>query len=729
MSESTVVQLARFNATQFASNSEWTTDLKESIILNQGDQVVVSKVYLDSRLNTSNNIVIPIDTPLELEFYFYYMLPPDAASVQSPPISDSYVEYALNREENPDNLELWAAPFQDASGQGIFYDGKGLDLYQGDFFTAPLPAVASMSTLTGIPEPPYKNYIKDPEQKVDINQSYAVEMPLLLTTNTNDVATSKPYTKKWSYLLKAGSYAPDELAELITRSMAEVVPDDESISNFTSYQQFGTSQPSNLNAFLTRGSYIDVVGVSVPAELDDPKTNPLVNPYIINLGQGFINYSGVLTSGLQFSSNAETPAQSPNDGYIFSNFLTDVDIPKPYLADRYKTTNTTDNPITITPIKYVAQYSITTSPYQEGQTLGQSFIMYTSPLIGCNEPSLEYNDTTQVFQFTYLHTPILELPTAGSPEAQQSSEPIEVVKICKTINIDMSNNAIPSPQYKTGNVNIAKRTRHSGVIFKSMEPQSFWQNILGFDVPNITFSEEQIFGPNRIMDFETFNRATTSGYVGIQSSNFDLNPNSSTDKGSQNLSNKNRPAYTSAFPLDQTPTNAGTQTYSQLLNSSRWFLENFMLQNQALVPMESTEPFPLAQVFNNYYEEYASASVATNPLSAISVPLSNLENSGHFLIEIVAYGKSMDFINNDTIYQIKEIVSSYYVSENSFITSPFPSSFIYSHIGESQCISSYKVRIIDPITMSAATNLGASSSVYIQVNKQLTQQSLPQPNE
>jgi hypothetical protein len=715
MSVSTVVQLARFNATQFASNSEWVTDLKEPIILNQGDQVVVSKVYLDSRLSTSNNIVIPIDTEISLTYYFYYMLPPDCASIQAPPNADLVVDKQIEREENPDNLGLWTKPFT---------SNNPLQLYQGNFFTT--PAGYTMSTLTGIPEAPYVNYIKDPEVKVDINQSYAVNMPLLLTTNTGNVNTSTPYTKTWRYVLKAGSYAPDELAELITKSMAQIQPYDETNANYTSFQQFGTSQPTNLNAFLTRGSFIDVINTEVVTS-PSGTTIPLLNPFENDDGFGGISYSGVLTSGLQFSSNDTTPAQS-NLGYVFSNFLTDVDIPKPFLSNELKTTNTTNNPITITPIKYVAQYSLTTTPYDEegGVAIGQDYIMYTSPLIGCNEPSLEYNDTTGVFQFTYLHTPLLELPTAGSAEAQQSSSPIEVVKIVKTINIDMSSNSVPLT-YTSGNVNICERTKHSGIIFQSMNPPEFWQNILGFDVPNITFTPEQIFGANRTMDLQTFNRVTTSGYVGIQS-DYNFNPNATTDKGNQNLNNKNKPAYTSAFPLNQTPTNAGDMTYTELLNSSRWFLENYILQNPQAPSGFITNPFPFSAVFNNYYEEYASNSIATNPLTAISVPLSNLNNTGHYLVEIVAYGHDKDFINNETIYQIKEIVSSYYVSENSFITSPFPSSFIYNHVGETMSISSYKCRIIDPITMDSADNLGASSSIYIQVNKQLTEQSIPQPD-
>jgi hypothetical protein len=412
--------------------------------------------------------------------------------------------------------------------------------------------------------------------------------------------------------------------------------------------------------------------------------------------------------------------------------LTDVDIPKAYLAPRFKNTNTTDNPLTVTPIKYAAQYAVTTNSSNGTVARGVTAILYCSPLVGCTQPSLEYDQENNIFQFAYTHTPILELPQAGSAAAQESSSvPIEVVKMSKTINLEFNNPATPLI-HSGGQVNIAPHTRHSGIIFQSMEPRSFWEQILGFDVSGITFSASEIWGKLRSMTIAQFNKATTSGFVGLEAGNLNLNNNSSNDKGYQNLSNLNSPAYTSAFPLNNnTSTTPGDQTYTYLLNSNRWFLEDYICRNpsqfQPIVP-QTTNDFPFSGLFNNYYEEYASQSIATIPLQAIQPGISNLSNTGHYLIQIVGYGRSKDFLNTTTVYQIKGIISEYYSSANSYLTLPFADSFTYQHIGESQTIYRWEVSILDPLTMLPATTLGPSSSIYLQVNRQLNKLSFPQPD-
>ena len=44
-----VVQLARFNDSNAISNSEWSNYQKETITINQGDSIAVSKAFIDTR--------------------------------------------------------------------------------------------------------------------------------------------------------------------------------------------------------------------------------------------------------------------------------------------------------------------------------------------------------------------------------------------------------------------------------------------------------------------------------------------------------------------------------------------------------------------------------------------------------------------------------------------------------------------------------------------------------
>ena len=751
MTEINVVQLARFNATDYASNTEWTTTLKQPIILNQSDTAVVSKAYLDSRLNSSGNIIIPIDTVLTLQYYFYYMFPPDGAStsIANP---DSTI-YPLNQIQQNDNSWTDMNPIDDCLFVTRMNDIWATlnpieptihcDLYQGNIETYPQ---AKPALLTGVPEPPYKDqdlwqgilFPNLPNFNVDketINQSIAGQFPLLLTTIAETAQLSKPFKKQWQYTLRAGSYSNDELAEIITREMSKIQTNQPAVSSYSPDQQFGATEiPANLNAFLAKGSQIvvkDLINVNggpVPgSETDDP--------WYLN---GIARYSDkiVQRTGMKFVSNVATEPPTPvaQQLCVFSEFLTDTKIP-PNLLTTYlrDTSGNPQNPLCFIPSKYQAQMTMP-NYYNQGNNeyKGTAVLEYTTPVVGVNTPELQYNDQAGIFQFAYLHTPLLQLPTTGKANTGESN-PIEVVKLIKTINFDFYDYVAP-PGYvdfynaRDSAVKITEHTKHSGIIFHSMEPVSFWQDILGFDVPNITFTDAQVYGPASIMTYELFNKVTTSGYVGLNQ-NFSL-----IDNGPVSI-NQNQPAYTTPFPYDAVyqPTGNAESTYTNLLNSARWQWEHYLCKNPLIfeqIPNGGPTMWGVMSwdnIFKNYYEEYSSALVSTNPLQAVTPPLSSISNVGHYLIEIVAYGGDKEFINNETVYQIKSILSAYYSSPNEFLTSPFPDSYVYTHTGETQVIHSFKVRIIDPYTMETAKNLGPSSSLYLQFNKALNKISLQQP--
>lgn len=746
MTEINVVQLARFNATDYASNTEWTTTLKQPIILNQSDTAVVSKAYLDSRLNSSGNIIIPIDTVLTLQYYFYYMFPPDGASTTI--ANPDTTTYPLNQIQQNNNAWTDMNPIDDCLFATRMNDiwatlnpiepNIYCELWQGNIDVDP-----PNDDLRGAPQPPYKNFdewqgtpfpnLPNPQAtKIPINQSLAGQFPLLLTTIAETAQDSKPFKKQWQYTLKAGSYSNDELAEIITREMSKIQTNQPAVSSYSPDQQFGATEiPANLNAFLAKGSQIvvkeliDTNGSGVPTSATDPAW------YL----EGIPRYSDrvVQRNGMKFVSNVATDPPTPvaQQLCVFSEFLTDTRIPSQLLAPHlYETSGNPENPLCFIPSKYQAQMTMPNYFFASNNYKGTAVLEYTTPVVGVNTPELQYNDQAGIFQFAYLHTPLLQLPTTGKANTGESN-PIEVVKLIKTINFDFYD-IEPAPPTAFWNptvssVKITEHTKHSGIIFHSMEPKSFWQDILGFDVPNITFTDAQVYGPASIMTYEIFNKVTTSGYVGLNQ-NFSL-----IDNGTVSI-NQNQPAYTTPFPFDAVyqPTGNAESTYTNLLNSARWQWEHYLCKNPLIFSQQQNGyvlwgVMSWDNIFKNYYEEYSSALVSTNPLQAVTPPLSSISNVGHYLIEIVAYGGDKEFINNETVYQVKSILSSYYSSPNEFLTSPFPDSYVYTHTGETQVIHSFKVRIIDPFTMETAKNLGPSSSLYLQFNKALNKISLQQP--
>ncbi len=698
MTTNTVVQLARFNSTDTPSNSEWTTNLQSSVILNQGDSISVKQAYIDSRLNSSGNIVIETDLPISLTYYFYMMFPCDGASTQQDPTTSPYTR-TRDRNDQPFGFADMAieGPVDYVNFLGTLNWNGDLDMYQG--------LINNYQLNTGIPENPTVLF----PESLSINQSYAIEAPMLLVEWKNPAGgeniDQKPITKTWNYTIPAGIYSPSELADLITKKMSSIQQEKTS-PNFTPNSQFGRSDSSTLNDFLIRG--YQVAQHDFTTSDNNGNQSTYFPPYLDTQVQG---------SGFNFTSNSPAFADKPEVLGIFANFCTDVSFNPNYFGNTiYGDWDPEDvtNPIAILPSHWSGEYSFTLAQGSSGEgyyTQQRAVMGYATPIVGASEISLEYNQANGVMQFTYLHTPILQLPTTENGGA--GTEPIEVVKIIKTDNINPHN-----PSQPVGQVNICEQTRHSGIFFQSMEPASFWRDTLGFDVPNITFDPSVVWGRTRKMTFEQFNKATTSGYVGIENN---FNFIDTTKAGT--IPNTNAPSYLSPFPTNQTesagPT--GELTYSNLLNSSRWILEQYIFENIAdFIPPQGASAFDWTTFIGPFfYEEYSSALITTNPLLAIQSPLSQVSGTGHYLINIDGYKNTKnDFVNENDIYDIKSIVSNYYLSQNAFSTQPFSDSAIYVHNSPiPKVINSLKVRLIDPSSMKNALNIGPNSSVYLQINK------------
>jgi hypothetical protein len=125
----------------------------------------------------------------------------------------------------------------------------------------------------------------------------------------------------------------------------------------------------------------------------------------------------------------------------------------------------------------------------------------------------------------------------------------------------------------------------------------------------------------------------------------------------------------------------------------------------------------VTQLQNTYYQVQN-----TTPINARTIPTIK-DATGHYLIEITGYNSI--YLDDNSKREIKSVVSSYYVSANSFVSQPFPDSYNYFHTGAPLGMSNIKIRILDPYTMQEA-NIGPNSSVYLQVNKMLTDQAVAQ---
>jgi len=624
------------------SNSEWIVSLTEDITINQLDTLVLKQGYLDTRQTNSGSIVIAEDIELSLTYYFYEMLPPDMWSQPVGTGASSTINYQLVAAPYTSNLVgSWGNnyDFNDASGNPITcVDARVLD-YRYD-------QSGKITNVSGT------------------NQSLGFEIPMIYTSPpqgavgaTSTFAQSTPVTKTWNYILSAGAYTYDELALQITTAMAQM--------------------PNPLST----------------ANIFDPTPN--------NTGNSFLRSDVTLAFGDR-NSVGDPLANNQIMGVsnVLCEFLADQRIPYNLLNNSFANCSLT-NPFTmVNGTTFFDRVNYATSD------TWQYVSVFNQQTIGASEISLTYNDGASQFQFDYTHTPIQALgqrvsPQGGNqPASSDTGVPVESVMLVGTMNnINTSLAAIGSIYQPSANLNMCRYTKQSGIIFQSMQPTSFWQDILGFNVANMCITPQQIV--NNEITFQQFKTLTTEGFLG-QVNNIDFT----------GYITKPPPTATQSYPYIPfgacgNPTGSGVATnisiYQQLVM-------NTYAKRNTNVP-DTTYPF----TFSN---------IATIPITADEPPLGSLDSTGHSLVEITGYQSKL--IGSQDTFQVKGIISNYYQSQGAFTTQPFEDSARYTHIGEPYTFNQLKVRILDPFTMTNLQGLGSNNCIYLQLTKNYTQSEIAQ---
>ena len=324
----------------------------------------------------------------------------------------------------------------------------------------------------------------------------------------------------------------------------------------------------------------------------------------------------------------------------------------------------------------------------------------SSPVVGAQQISLIWNPVDNVFQFTYTHTPLYNKPDLSTSGIN------EVVGVypCNVFVNNNQNNLIPTSQQGTDTIYPApyfrtvrgsfQATRQSGVIFKSMKAYNadgsesdFWTKI-GFNVAALTASPPENNPSAPFLSYNRFQEITTGGFFGTGSV---LNPE------------------TKSCGLQEIP----YLTLQDSFNMAGWWTRDVMYEpyNKFGGPSDVPQYLQTFTLVSNplYYEVQS-----TNYLTAANVPLDTKE-AGHYLLEIQGYNTT--HIDETQKSEIKSIVSSYYISQNSFVSNAFPENFKYYHYGPDMKIACLKIRILNPITKQEIPLLGNNSTVYLSIDK------------
>jgi hypothetical protein len=290
-----------------------------------------------------------------------------------------------------------------------------------------------------------------------------------------------------------------------------------------------------------------------------------------------------------------------------------------------------------------------------------TYNVWDGSVIGASQMSFVYNDNggNGRFSFQYMHTPLITGGTGGGNE-------VVGTYVKAVINGEMDGNLI------------SYLNAYSGIMlvdtFTDGDTDSFL-NQLGFkksdlipsDVASVfSYNNNCIDNPTTFQTFDydnTFLKYTTRNVMTM---------GELTSESIVNVGNTDMISYQSVYCQE---VEAGKSTYT--------FSDS-----------QTTEEI-----------------VATNP------PISSTTNAGHYLIELQNVHNS-SYINQDKFYNIKAVIGNYFLSGDSFTQSMGPDSYIYQHKGQPISLSSIKVRLLNPVTKEASSNIGPNSTVYLQVTKE-----------
>lgn len=592
-----------------------------------------------------------------------------------------------------------------------------------------------------------------------------------------DGKTLEPVKRSTTVVLKAGSYAKAEIAVEITRLLAELQTPNSAV-NYTnppttnpSPPIYGTNQLSLINGGdppeLQNSAYANeytyqtfsesavnpfqaeiIIGVDTASFLGAPwdgltdimgsfnfpnlnpntpatvppntvKTIPL--PMRIN---GLINNTSYYDAlGNRFQSLPCCFVPLCDDFQVFGNnvnmFLQDPDVNGSTLAEArvfswwnnqgstsgFTNCFDTNVPEQFSPYAGGGEGGFTTNAYQTGVNFTayttilpciinlDAYWNYSGGTYGTNEFSLLYDATKNIYSFNYLHTPIMT--NSGN------TEPVPTIVRSRTTANNPYSVFEPPPQFDgwaKGYQQNEKRTdvndRHSGIILTNLTSHynspnganaNFWEKI-GFNIADICIPNKYV-GKGIRIPYPIFSKYTTGELYSISQNINVLNVNA----------NKNNEQM--VIP----------DTFSMWLNP------------QPQPP--ATPPVPAVPPPAGFNRDVLYASSAESFLNAKRQPTSVLNDlGGNILIEITGYGTGSELQDVDA-FAVKSIVSLFYLTGNTFLSSTGDSYTYYHQSTIPQRISKLKVRILNPITKKKLTALlGDNNSVYITItqNQQIT---------
>ena len=667
-----------------SANGDWETVLSDQVLIEEGDQITVSNSFIDTTLLTTSKVSIEEDTVISFKIGFYNNLFQGFQDALADTAIAPVMPFNTLTHENKfstDGLDHYLCKYthnadptlhnQCSNIHILLADGveNSLNLNVGDIMIQlEYKGYDDMIHSLSLYIPKY-NTVSRPDRTVDF---FRINIPqtecgvgfdpngfstgigfrivgmtdIELATKyklkidyANIVSTTSILTEyftivenKVSITIPQGQYEPSELAEYINNEVDDFSRGFGSVSNLLSTTRIPDDEDAGLNWGYSGAGTITSAIRKVKPLMTTANNIPM----------------------MQRSTGSTLNPEDQTGTFVFISCLEDEN-------EKHGGFSTYPNT------------SLTVATRWQGSA--------NRLFIGTNEFSMEYDQATGRFRFTYLHMPLYLASNMIAYTAPLFKN--------QTVSPFVPNNApFAPPEFKY-------TAHNSGIFFTQLTEQSFWEDKLGLDL------KKMLLTPITKVQNGFLNGSISNAVAAYT----DVNAFIPTPQLREGV--KQRPV-------------AGDNTTDGLVGYDVAVLKPITVTDH---PTQNSF-FPWQeQVFDGSTPSKVLIGTETVYVDGKKSVIDQIISSGYYLLDVQSKFNTSFITSKNTQRSINQIINRYY-SLNTY-TSAEGNQLVYTHKGEPVYLSSLKIRVLNPDQTLAS--VGSDNTVFIKIGKppKQPQQELP----
>ena len=446
MSKSTIIELRQLDSSDVVQNGVYssTLDPNSAILLEEGDQVNVKAIYLDTAESSAGFIHLENDVAVEMELAMYIQnYNKDQTFTTAAGASANLRTYGNSNRTNldkGDNQLWWLAEHHNNASTTNWNINDMILTVNGDLstrtkditinfkYTPITPGAIPITTGIKIKGQKKQDILLENPVKLGFQCTGTASAPTIIRTTTDAelkavglggvtvqfqaIASGEEHfqlqTFPMNFTISAGDYTPAEISKVITDKIASIE------ANGAVSDEYGNDSATN-----------------PPTKVEWTSNSPFLTSILENYGKLFDRSA---TLGQAFV-NADSTNIKPDGTDIAGTLYMEYDIP----AMLNEHDAGTGDPVT-------------------------GYLPPVDRYVGANEVAMGFDVNENKLKFETIHYPVYG---GGSS--------------------DTANDAVPCVEYNVGSeigafvTTTGLATKYSGIAFTKLEPQNFWEKQLGFN--------------------------------------------------------------------------------------------------------------------------------------------------------------------------------------------------------------------------------------------------------